>query len=183
MKYLWIIWMYSMYSKCELHTFTLHCAVYPGLSRYPKTRCFFADTGLHRPSPAFTGWEAHLATNCDPPVGTGRQSHPNAVNLQLRANRWWLQAWRRWKLNICQILDTKKNVENNKFINVLTILNLLNIPLSTWGQNTNLPSTSVLPCSALANVEISGNPFGSCRCHVHSSLRMRIGEPTVQLST
>ena len=68
-------------------------------------------------------------------------------------------------------------------INVLTIINQLNIPMSTWGQNTNLPSTSVLPCSALANVEIPGNLFGSCRCHVHSSLRTRIGETTVQLST
>ena len=160
------------------------CAVYLGLCRYPKTRCFFADT------------ESPAERRTWPPTAILQLARAdNLIQMQ------WIfsceridggcrrgDGWRRWRLNICQILDTKKktlNITNSlSFLtNVLTILNQLNIPLSTWGQNTNFPSTSVLPCSALANVEIPGNLFGSCRCHVHSSLRTRIGETTVQLST
>ncbi|CAE8599504.1 unnamed protein product, partial [Polarella glacialis] len=35
--------------------------------------------------------QAHLATNCDPPVGSGMQSDPRAVNLMLEAQRWWME--------------------------------------------------------------------------------------------
>ncbi|CAJ1342854.1 unnamed protein product [Effrenium voratum] len=35
---------------------------------------------------------AHLALDCEPPVGSGRLAHPRAVNLELKANRWWLEA-------------------------------------------------------------------------------------------
>lgn len=175
-----------MYSKCEFHTFTLHVLFILDYLGIPK-RGVSADTGLHRPSPA------------------ERRTWPPTAILQLARDDNLIQM--QWIFS-CERIDggcrrgdggdggnltcvkystqkkTLKITNSLSFlINVLTILNQLNIPLSTWGQNTNLPSTSVLPCSALANVEISGNLFGSCRCHVHSSLRTRIGEPTVQLST
>ena len=102
------------------------------------------------------GREAHLATNCDPPVGTGRQSHPNAVNLQLRANRWWLQVetlrtWRQKDIDKDSTPWKSLKIANSPsfLINVLTCLNQLHLQLSTWGHNANLPNLTNHQCSAM----------------------------------
>ena len=140
------------------------------------------------------GREAHLATNCDPPVGTGRQSHPNAVNLQLRVNRWWLQVetLRTWRQK-----DIDKDSTPWKSLKIANspsfLINVLTNFTSNWAREGTtptyqiLPITSVLPCSALP-VEIPRNLFGmpsliyldfwcffiSCTCTIQHAIKMQI---------